>query len=70
MASNTLSLLTVDEVRALANRLNNRAQSPLGTDAPETARDMCLAAKVLRALVSGFDPNFPVVFPANGGSGQ
>src|SRR5215475_4653476 len=36
----------VDEIRALANRLNNRAQSPLSTDTPEASRDMCLGAEV------------------------
>jgi len=56
----------VDEIRALANRLSNRAQSPLSTDTPEASRDMCLGAEVLRALAAGLAPESTVAVPAKG----
>jgi hypothetical protein len=50
MADPNLISLRRPEIRALAERLVNRGISKMGTDTPEQARDLRLAARVLWVL--------------------
>jgi hypothetical protein len=50
MAEPHLISLTRPEIRALAERLFNRGMSKMGTDTPEQARDLRLAARVILVL--------------------
>jgi hypothetical protein len=47
MAEPHLISLTREEIRALVERLFNRGISKIGTDTPEQARDLRLAARVI-----------------------
>jgi hypothetical protein len=50
MADPKLITLTTPEIRVLAERLFNRGISKMGTDTPEQARDLRLAARVIWVL--------------------
>jgi hypothetical protein len=50
MAEPHLISLTRPEIRALSERLFNRGVSKMGTDTPEQARDLRLAAWVIWVL--------------------
>jgi hypothetical protein len=50
MADPNLITLTIPEIHALGERLFNRGISRMTTDAPEQARDLRLAARVIWVL--------------------
>ena len=47
--------LTVPEATALADRLFSRSQSTLFVASPEVQRDLCMASRVIRSLLSQVD---------------
>ena len=55
MADPKLITLTTPEIRTLAERLFNRGISKMGTDTPEQARDLRLAARVIWVLCLDVD---------------
>ncbi len=61
MADPNLITLTKSEIRALAERLFNRGNSKMGTDAPEQARDLRLAARVILVLHNEVGRNWTIL---------
>jgi hypothetical protein len=53
--------LTRPEIRALAERLFNRGMSKMGTDTPEQARDMRVAARVILVLHNEVARNWTIL---------
>jgi hypothetical protein len=53
MAYDKIASLTVEEMSALANRFEARAQSVLLRDQPQMQSDMRLAAKLIYELAGG-----------------
>ena len=47
--------LTAGEVTHLADRLFSRSQSTLFVASPEVRRDLCMASRVIRSLLSQVD---------------
>jgi hypothetical protein len=64
MADPNIITLTIPETRALADRLFNRGISKMGTDTPEQARDLRLAARVIWVLCLEVDLNGPSALTA------
>jgi len=61
MADPNLISLTKSEIRALAERLFNRGISKMGTDTPEQARDLRLAARVILVLHNEVGRNWTIL---------
>ena len=61
MADPHLISLTKPEIRALAERLFNRGISKMGTDTPEQARDLRLAARVILVLHNEVARNWTIL---------
>jgi len=61
MAEPHLISLTKSEIRALAERLFNRGLSKMGTDTPEQARDLRLAARVMLVLHQEIGRNWTIL---------
>jgi len=53
--SRTIRTLTVPEAQALADRLFSRSQSTLFVASPEVRRDLCMASRAIRSLISAID---------------
>jgi hypothetical protein len=47
--------LTVPEAQALADRLFSRSQSTLFVASPEVRRDLCMASRAIRSMLSTID---------------
>jgi hypothetical protein len=61
MADPNLITLTKPEIRALAERLFNRGISKMGTDTPEQARDLRLAARAILVLHNEVGRNWTIL---------
>lgn len=66
MADHNTTTLTPSDAHALADRLHARGTSKLRTSDPETARDMQLAAGVIRALLRAFPAGDRIEVDGNG----
>jgi hypothetical protein len=53
--SPTIQRLSVPEATALADRLYSRSLSTLFVASPEVRRDLCMASRVIRSLISQVD---------------
>ncbi len=61
MAEPHLISLAKPDIRALAERLHNRGMSKMGTDTPEQARDLRIAARVILVLHSEVGRNWTIL---------
>jgi hypothetical protein len=55
MADSKPTILTVNDIQVLADRLTSRGVSIVLSDTPEMQADMRMAARVIRALLSKLD---------------
>jgi hypothetical protein len=53
--SPNVTTLTVPEAQALADRLFSRSLSTLFVASPEVRRDLCMASRAIRSMLSAID---------------